>query len=198
MTYGKPIFTVSYTKGLNGFLGGSFSSARTEATVQERFVIGDYGRIDASAGVQKIKGTIPFPLLLYPNQHSRNPIENSAFYCTPAIEFAGDEQYALRATFIGNQWLLYRVPVLKKWGTKELITFRMVYSKLSDKNIPTLENDLFIFPEATSVMKKTPYIEASLGAINFMGFFRVEYVRRFTYRDNPHAIRGSFRFDVSF
>lgn len=198
LTYGKPIFTVSYTKALNGFLGGSWSYARAEATVQERFVIGDYGRIDVSAGIQKIKGTIPFPLLLYPNQHSRNPIENSAFYCTPAIEFAGDKQYALRTAFIGNQWLLYRVPLFQKWGTKELITFRTVYSKLSDKNMPTFENGLFIFPEVTDVMKKTPYIEASVGAINVMGFFRVEYVHRFTYRHNPHAIRGSLRLDVSF
>ena len=197
LTYGKPIFTVSYTKGLNGFLGGKTAYDRVEVSIQERFAIGDYGRFNTSVDVQRVWGLLPFPLLLYPNQQSKNPIENSAFYCTPSIEFVGDKQYALRTTFKGNRWLLYRVPVFRKWGTKELITLRAVYGTLKNKNMPTPENGLFVFPEATTVMTKTPYIEASIGAINVMGFFRVEYVHRFTYRNNPPAIRGSLRFDVS-
>lgn len=197
LSYGKPIFTLSYTTGLNDFLGGRVSYERVEVSVQERFVVGDYGRFNVSADVQRVWGLLPFPLLLYPNQHSKNPIENSAFYCTPAIEFVGDKQYALRTSFIGNRWLLYRVPVFRKWGTKELITFRTVYSKLENKNMPTSNNGLFIFPETTTVMKKMPYIEGSIGVVNFMGFFRVEYVHRFTYRNNPHAIRRSLRLDIT-
>lgn len=170
---------------------------RTELSLQKRFILGKTGQLDVVADAQKIWGTIPFPLLIYPNQRIKGVIENNAFYLNPAIEFAGDEQYALRTTFVGNEFLLHRVPLLRKFGVKELVSFRMVKSMLSEKNILTPANGLLQLPPQTFIMGNAPYMEAAIGLTNILGIARIEYVHRINYRKNPGAILGRVRVNLA-
>ncbi len=197
LTPEKPAIFLSHLIGLDGSFAGSGFYHRTEISVQKRFSLGKYGRMDAVAEAQKIWNRVPFPLLLYPNQRNKYQIENNAFFLTPALEFAGDEQYMLRTTFVGDQLLFHRVPVLRKLGFRELFSIRSLTSRLSEKNIPTRENGLLIFPEGTMRMGATPYVEAAIGITNILGLLRVEYVHRLTYRDNPGALLGKVRVDVT-
>ena len=70
---------------------------------------------------------------------------------------------------------------------------RALWGTLTDKNNPFKSSnpDLFRFPtrdgKFTSFVMdpKVPYIEGSVGIYNIFKLLHVEYVHRFTYRDNP-------------
>jgi hypothetical protein len=179
-------------------LGGEVAYHRTEFSVQKRFLLGYTGRLDAVGEAMKVWNSVPFPLLVYPNQRYRHHIENNAFFLNHALEFVADEQYTLRMTFVGDDFLLAKIPVMGDLGIKELISLRMSYGRLSDKNDPELSSsEIYRFPEALYRYGSVPYVEGTIGITNILGLIRVEYVHRFTYRDHPDALLGKFRVDVT-
>ncbi|MFA6838735.1 MAG: DUF5686 family protein [Dysgonamonadaceae bacterium] len=197
LSLNKPVLLLSHQVGFNGFLGGTVNYHRTDLSIQKRFILGNAGRLDMVADAQRVWNQVPFPLLVYPNQRSFYLIENNRFYLSPIMEFPADQLFALRATFVGEDFLFSKVPFLDKLGIKEVISFRGISSHLSDKNYPTTDNGLFAFPEISTPMGNTPYLEGAIGITNILGLFRLEYVHRFTYLDNPHAMLGKIRFDIT-
>lgn len=194
----SPVFFLSHTIGVKDFMGGDVSYQRTEFSAQKRFLLGSAGRLDAVGEVMKVWGRVPFPLLVYPNQRYRYHIENNFFFLNRALEFVADEQYTLRATFVGDDFLLAKIPVADMLQLKELISLRASYGRLSDKNNPSLSSEgLYRFPSVSHQYDAVPYMEGTIGITNILGLLRVEYVHRFTYRDHPDALLGAFRVDVT-
>ena len=110
------------------------------------------------ADYQKIWTKAPFPLLLYPNANRGFIVDNKAFYLVRAIDFINDEQFSIRATYVADNLLFARVPLLKGLGFRELFILRGFNGKLSNKNIPSKENGLFVLPQQTITMNSTPSI----------------------------------------
>lgn len=197
LNYDMPLIILSHSMGMKGVAGGDYNYHKTELVLQKRFILRDLAHLDLSGEFSKIWNSVPFPLLLYPNQRIRNNIESPSFYLGRSLEFAADEQYALRATFVGDDLLFAKVPLLNMVQVRELLSFRASYGKLSDKNIPTIQNGLPIFPEVTHDYNGIPYIEGSIGITGLLGLLRVEYVHRFTHRDVHNAVKGAIRIDIS-
>ena len=71
-----------------------------------------------------------------------------------------------------------------------------------EQSIQERNPDLFRFPtrdgKFTSFVMdpKVPYIEGSIGIYNIFKLLHVEYVHRFTYRDNPGINKNGIRFMV--
>ncbi|WP_298646433.1 DUF5686 family protein [uncultured Proteiniphilum sp.] len=194
----SPVFFLSYTIGVKGFMGGEVPYHRTEFSAQKRFLLGRAGRLDAVGEVMKIWDKVPFPLLVYPNQRYRYHIENNFFFLNRALEFVADEQYTLRMTFVGNDFLLAKMALTDQLQLKELISLRASYGRLSDKNNPALSPEgLYRFPSVSYLYDAVPYVEGTIGITNILGLLRVEYVHRFTYRHHPDALLGAFRVDVT-
>lgn len=192
----SPVFFLSHLVGSYELLDERFTYHRSELSVQKRFLLGTAGRMDAVGEVMKLWNSVPFPLLVYPNQRMRHHIENNAFFLNQALEFMADEQYTLRFTFVGDDLLLAKIPILNKLQLRELISVRGSYGRLSNKNQPR-NNELYIFPERSFEYGSEPYIEGAIGITNILGLLRVEYVHRFTYRDHPEALLGKIRVDVT-
>lgn len=59
-----PVFTLSHTTGIKGFLGGDYDYNFTEASIYKRLWLNSWGKIDilAKGGIQWNK--VPFPLLI--------------------------------------------------------------------------------------------------------------------------------------
>lgn len=109
-----------------------------------------------------------------------------------------DEQYTVRTTFVGDELLLSRIPLMAAFRAKELISLRATYGRLSDKNDPLLSSyPLFDIPEKSFRYGSVPYVEGTVGLTNLLGLLRIEYVHRFTYRDHPDALLGRVRVDVT-
>ncbi|MDO5665897.1 MAG: DUF5686 family protein [Bacteroidia bacterium] len=194
----SPVFFLSYSIGLKGFLGSETAYHRTELSAQKRFLLNRFGRLDAVGEFSKVWNAVPFPLLVYPNQRYRHHIENNAFFLNRALEFVADEQYTLRTTFVGDDFILSKVPFFDDLGIKELISLRASYGRLSDKNDPLRSSShIYDFPPASYRYGSTPYVEGTIGITNILGLLRVEYVHRFTYRDHPDALLGKVRVDVT-
>ena len=194
----SPVFFLSHSIGFNGFLGGEAAYHRTEFSAQKRFLLNRFGRLDAVGEFSKVWNAVPFPLLVYPNQRYRHHIESNAFFLNRALEFVADEQYTIRTTFVGDDFILSKVPFFDDLGIKELISLRASYGKLSAKNDPLLSSTpVYNFPPASYRYGSAPYVEGTIGITNILGLLRVEYVHRFTYRDHPDALLGKVRVDVT-
>lgn len=193
----SPVFFVSHTVGQYDFQDEKRPFHRSDISLQKRFLIGDVGRLDAVGEVSKIWNSVPFPLLVYPNQRYRHHIENNAFFLSRALEFVADEQYTLRTTFVGGDLLLSKVAFLNRLGVRELVSIRASYGRLSDKNNPDRSPELYQFPALSQRYTSAPYLEGTIGITNILGLLRVEYVHRFTYRDHPDALLGKIRVDIA-
>ena len=193
----SPVFFLSHTFGKYDYFGEVKPWHRSELSVQKRFLLRTVGRLDAAGEVMKVWNRVPFPLLVYPNQRLRHHIENNAFFLNRALEFMADEQYTIRTTFVGNDLLLAKIPLLNRLQMRELISLRASYGRLSDRNDPGQSAYLYTFPAASYKYGSAPYVEGAVGITNILGLLRVEYVHRFTYRDHPDALLGKIRVDVT-
>lgn len=194
----EPLFMLTHTVGESTIFGGNELYHKTELSFQKRIELADYGFLDVVADYQKVWTKAPFPLLLYPNANKGWVVDNKAFFLVKAMEFVNDEQYSLRATYVADNLFFSRVPLLKKLGFKELFILRGVRGRLSNKNVPTDENGLFVLPQQTIEMTNKPYMEGVVGITNILGLLRVEYIHRLTYRNYPDVLKYGFRLDVTF
>ena len=96
-------------------------------------------------------------------------------------------------------WILNRIPGVKWLRLREVISFSGFYGGLTDKNNPALDpTGLYRFPEGTSPMGRTPYLEASVGLENIFKILRIDYYRRLTYLDQPNIKKGGVRIALRF
>ena len=120
------------------------------------------------------------------------------------MEFLNDRYASMSLSYDMNGKLFNRIPLIKNLKWREMFRVRALWGTLTDKNNPFKSNnpDLFRFPtrdgKFTSFVMdpKVPYVEASVGIYNIFKLLHVEYVHRFTYRDNPGINKNGIRFMV--
>ena len=206
-----PVYTVSHTWGIKGFLGGDYDYHVTEAGIYKRFWLGSWGKIDTDvkAGIQWSK--VPFPLLIHPAANQSYILEDFTFNLINSLEFLNDRYASLMVSWDMNGKIFNRIPLLKKLKWREFIGVNMLWGTLTDKNNPAKSNysdgELFYFPghfnkdgvyeSNTYVMdSKTPYVELRMGIHNIFKLVHVEYIRRLTYLNHPDINKDGFRFMV--
>ena len=116
-----------------------------------------------------------------------------------ALEFVNDQYASFYLTYYMKGLILNRVPVIKWLQLREVVSFSGVWGNLTDKNNPDLNPiGLYRFPEGTTPMGKTPYLECSFGVENIFKILRVDYYRRLTYLDHPNIKKGGIRIALRF
>ena len=116
-----------------------------------------------------------------------------------------DQYVAFNIDHYFNGFIFNRLPLLKKLKLREVVTMKLLYGGISDKNRPENNSSLYKFPltdqglTLTHSLEKKPYIEASVGIANIFKLFRIDLIRRFSYLEHPGVdglgIRGRFKFD---
>ena len=199
-----PIFNLSHTLGIKGFLGGDYNYNYSELSVTQRIWLNSWGKIDlyVKGGIQWDK--VPFPLLCMPETNLSYILQKYTFCLVNNMEFLNDRFVSAIFTWDLNGKLFNRVPLLKKLKWREYIGFKMLWGGLSDKNNPFLAENtdnplLMAFPEGSHVMDpKRPYWELSVGIHNIFKFLHVEYVRRLNYNDYSTAHKRGIRMTLHF
>lgn len=127
-------------------------------------------------------------------------IQPESYTLMNAMEFANDQYLSWDLTYWGNGILFNRIPIVKYLRLREVVSFRGLYGKLSDRNNPEYNNDLLRFPfdAFTSPMKKQPYMEIGVGIDNILTILRIDYVWRLTYRDTPNVDKSGIRLQLHF
>lgn len=195
-----PIFILSHTMGIKGFLGGDYDYHYTEASIFKRIWLNSWGRIDlyTRGGVQWSQ--VPFPLLCMPAANLSYFSQKQAFNLLTNMEFLNDRFVSVDMNWDMQGKLFNRIPLIKKLRWREYIGAKMLWGALSDKNNPFLERNaqsdvLMYFPEDSYLLDpKVPYWEISLGIRSIFRFFQIEYVRRMNYNNHPHVHKNSVRF----
>jgi hypothetical protein len=196
-----PIFTVQYARGFEGFLGGDFSYNKVRVNISDKFKVGFLGTSSLSLTAGKIFETLPYPLL-------RNHIGNESIWYTTAAfnqmnwsEFTSDQYVSVRWFHYFEGFLLNRIPLMKKLKWRLLATGNVLWGSLKPENRESL-------PEFTSEGNPTepigylrdgkPYVEIGYGIENIFKIFRIDFIHRLTYLENPDVkkfgVKISFQF----
>lgn len=200
-----PIFTLTHAMGFKGVLGGEYNFNRTEASFWKRFWLpSSWGKIDLSMKAGAEWNVVPFPLLILPEANLSYITQRETFALINNMEFLNDRFASLSVSYDMNGKLFNRIPLIKKLKWREMFRVRALWGTLTDKNNPFISDnsDLFRFPmrdgKYTSFVMdpKVPYIEGSVGIYNIFKLLHIEYVHRFTYRDNPGINKNGIRFMV--
>ena len=199
-----PIFNLSHTLGIKGFLGGDYNYNYTELSITQRIWLNSWGKVDmyVKGGIQWNK--VPFPLLCMPEANMSYILQKNTFSLINNMEFLNDRFVTAIFAWDLNGKLFNRIPLLKKLKWREYIGVKMLWGGLSDKNNPFLPQNadsplLMAFPEGSHVMDpKRPYWEVSVGIHNILKFIHVEYVRRLNYNDYSTAHKRGIRMTLHF
>ncbi|WP_286471660.1 DUF5686 family protein, partial [Parabacteroides goldsteinii] len=193
-----PIFKLSHQLGIKGVLGGEYNYNHTEVSAEKRIWLSSFGHIDTQLKAGKVWNKVPFPLLILPNTNQSITIQPEAFHMMNALEFVTDQYVSFNATYYLKGWILNRIPGIKWLRLREVISFNGIYGGLTDKNNPALTPNLFLLPDGTRPLGKTPYMEASVGLENIFKILRIDYYRRLTYLDEPNIKKGGVRIALRF
>lgn len=195
-----PVFALTQTLAPKSFLGSMTAINKTEFSVQKRFWFSAFGYTDIILKAGKIWSRVNYPDLLIPNANLSYTIQPESYTLMNAFEFANDQFLSWDLTYWANGAIFNRIPLIKYMKLREVFSFRGLYGKLSDKNNPEFNNDLFRFPLNTKCrpMEKKPYMEVGVGLDNIFTILRVDYVWRLTYRNTPGVDRNGLRIQLHF
>lgn len=194
-----PVFTLSHTTGIKGFLGGDYDYNFTEASIYKRLWLNSWGKIDilAKGGIQWNK--VPFPLLIMPAANLSYIISDETFNLVNNMEFLNDRYASLDISWDLNGKIFNRIPLLKKLKWREWLGIKCLWGTLTDKNNPTLaanagDGMLMEFPDGSYIMdSKRPYIELIAGIHNIFKIIHIQYVHRLNYNHLPTATKNGVR-----
>lgn len=190
-----PVFLLEHTYGPANFAGNSFEINRTELSAQKRFWLSAFGFIDCIVKGGYIWSATPYPSLLLPNANLSYTIQPESFALMDPLEFISDSYVSWDFTYWANGAIFNYLPLIKRLKLREVFACRGYLGSLSDKNTPSLENNLYCFPALAHAtpMNGHPYIEVSAGLDNLFKCLRVDYVWRLTYRNTPGVDRSGLR-----
>lgn len=188
-----PIFKLNYRQGINGLTKGNIEFSRLAGQVFKRFYLAQIGFTDVEVEGGKVFGSVPFPLLNLPQANQSFFLQEASFNMMNFMEFLSDEYTSAKVTHYFNGFIFNKIPLFKRLKLREVVSFKALYGNLTADNDPTLNPDLYNFPVDkdgnTSTFgfdKGVPYVEASVGVMNLFKLFRVEFLQRLTYLDNPN------------
>jgi hypothetical protein len=198
MAKDAPIFKLSHQVGIKGLFGGEYRYNRTEVSAEKRIWLSSFGHLDTQLKAGKVWDEVPFPLLILPNTNQSITIQPDAFHMMRALEFVADQYVSFNVTYYMKGWILNRIPLLKWFKLREVLSFNGIYGSLSNKNNPALNDGLFLLPEGTTGLGNTPYMEASVGLENIFKVLRIDYYRRLSYLGHSNIKRDGIRIALRF
>lgn len=196
-----PVMALSHTVAPMGFAGNRYTLNRTEASFAKRFWFSAFGYADVILKGGHVWSKVPYPELLIPNANLSYTIQPESFACLNPMEFITDTYAQWDFTYWANGAILNYIPGLKRLKLREAFAFRGFFGRLSDKNNPGMNPELFRFPAdamTQQISARRPYMEAAVGIDNIFTILRVDYVWRLSYRRNPGACLGGVRIALHF
>jgi hypothetical protein len=199
-----PVFQLQYTLGSKA-LGNDYNYQTLKLNVTKRFYPWIFGYTDVILEGGKVFGKVPYPLLVIHRANQTYSYQISSYNLMNFLEFVSDQYVSLNVDHCFNGFIFNKIPLIKKLKFREVVTCKVLYGSLSNKNNPDDDASLFKFPVTASgvpltyTLEKKPYIEASVGVANILKFFRVDLVKRINYLDHPDVtewgLRARFKFD---
>ncbi len=206
--------------GMQGVLGGDYAYKSFAATLTNRYKLGRFGKMRFIVQAGAIFGTLPFPSLYVfkgnqsygvdpigrPSDLSSSivgRINRTALYDPLGFnlmyfyEFVADRYVLVGVDHHLEGWLFKKIPLLRWFELKEILTFRMGWGTLSAEN-RALNN---AGVQTVRAPDGAPYAEAGFGVENIFKVIRIDAIWRLNYRNPtpPEAIAGfQYNFGLRF
>jgi hypothetical protein len=200
-----PIMQLKIAGG-SDFINNDYNYLRLQFNISRRYYVSIFGYTDISLEAGKIFGQVPYPLLFMHRANQTYAYLKGSYNLMNFLEFVSDQYASINIDHSFNGFILNKIPLVKKLKLREIVTCKVLYGSLADKNNPDYQADLFLFPAdaagtpLTYTLSRQPYIEAGVGLSNILKIFRIDFIKRFSYTSNPNVdntgIRVQFRLDI--
>ncbi|GAA3585021.1 DUF5686 family protein [Snuella lapsa] len=187
-------------RGDKGLFNSDFNYTKLQFSYTQPWQVGGFGRLYTTVETGKTFGEVPLGLLsVIPGNQTYFSIYNT-FSQLDFYEFVSDTYASFHLEHNFNGRLFSRIPFLRKFNLREIVSVRGVWGDISQKNIDLNKTDN---PNTIPLIAPNdkPYYEYSLGIGNIFKVFRLDFNFRGNYKDevlNPDArkfgITGSFGF----
>ncbi|WP_439151604.1 DUF5686 family protein [Winogradskyella sp.] len=185
------------SRGDEDWFNSDFNYTKVQFSYIQPWQVGGFGRLTTSIEAGKTFGEVPLALLsVVPGNQTYFSIYN-IFSQLDFYEFVTDTYTSMHLEHNFNGRLFSRIPFLKKYNLRAILSLRGVWGELSEENIAlsTTGNPLefpLIAPDSRV------YYEYSVGVANIFKVLRIDFNFRGNYLDAPDArkfgITGSFGF----
>ena len=191
-----PVLYLTAAGSVGGIRKNDYSYFRPEATLYWNPNTPPFGQSLLVVNAGKIYGTVPYPLLHLHEGNSTFLLNKMAFSCMDYMEFASDTWVTVFYNHCFWGYFLGKIPLIRRLGLREEFTAKATWGSLSDKNngnVAAFEGTdgmraPMLFPNGTSKLGKTPYVELGAGISNILKFLRVDCFWRVTHRNERVVI----------
>jgi hypothetical protein len=194
-----PIFNLDYVAGVKNWLGSEYNFHRVTAKITKGFFLSPLGWSVVVVEGGRVFGQVPYPLLVAHRANQTYAYQLESYNLMNFLEFVSDKYVSINANHNFGGFFFNRIPLLKKLKWREVATIKALWGGLDEKNRPSPENELLLFPvdangnTITYTLDKQPYMEASVGIANIFKFVRIDWVQRLTYTKNPNVSKSGIR-----
>ena len=178
-----PILNLDLAAGIKGLFKNDYEFYRVTASLHYDLPLAPVGVSEITLAGGKIFGKVPYPLLKLHEGNATYFYDTYAFSCMNYYEFASDAWLSLFYEHHFKGFFLGKIPLMKRLNWREVVVFKGLIGKLSDKNNGGLAGTEAVlrFPEGLNAVRK-PYMEVGVGIENIFRLFRVDAVWRLTHR----------------
>ena len=186
----QPVFTLNYTKGLEGVLGGDYNFDKVGFKVWQYSNWGNFGNFEYTIQAGKTFGTIPYPILEVARGNQSLVSTYYGYNLMDFFEFVSDQYVSVQYEHNDNGILFNRIPLIKKLKWRFFYNAKSIYGSLYNKNfilVPPTDEKGKAVTAIGEYKKGIPYIELGYGIENILKFIRVDFIHRLNYLDNTGA-----------
>jgi len=188
-----PIITLRYQTSIKDLFGSQYGYNKLELGFFKRFNLSVLGHTNFGIEAGRIWGDLPYTELFIPPANQSFAYQRESFNLMNFLEFVSDQHVFIRAEHFFKGYFFNKIPLFKKLEFREIVSFKLAYGALSDRNNPALNGTLPLFATneqglpLTSTFSQGAYIEGSVGVSNIFKFLRIDLVKRFNYLDGPEV-----------
>lgn len=191
--YGR--FFLNYSVGLKELFNSDFNYEKIQFYYRQPWLVGGFGKLTSTFEAGKTFGSVPLGLLsVVPGNQTYFTLFGT-FPLLNYYEFVTDTYVSLHLEHNFGGRLFSRIPIIKNWNLREIVTIRGVWGQISDEN--QLLNASTSHPVLLAPSQE-PYWSYSFGIANILKVLRIDFHFRGNYFDNPDArsfgVTGSFGF----
>lgn len=196
-----PVLTLRYTRGFKGVLGSDFDYDKLRMSVYKRIRMGPLGTAYADLAGEYVFNTLPYPLLSL-HLGNQTPVYAVVTYNLMNYgEFISDRHASLQYRHHFEGFLLNRIPLMRKLKWRLVATANAIYGGMRQQNRNLVAATNSSGEQTLPVgflQADRPYVELGYGVENIFRFFRVDFIHRLSYLDNPDARKFGVFFSVQF
>ncbi len=183
-----PALTLRYTHGIKGIQGSDFNYDKVMIDIRQRLNMGPLGAGYLTVTGEYVYNQLPYPLL---SVHLGNQAPTYSPYTFNLMnfgEFVSDESVSMHYRQYLEGLIINRIPLMNRLKWRLVGTANVIYGSLRRSNQVLISQ---FTPTGDPALKTgffttgKPYVELGYGVENIFRFFRVDFVHRMSYLDDP-------------